>query len=29
LGVGEELTADYTYTPDFIQKPDPSWKCEL
>lgn len=26
---GEELTADYTYTPEFIQKPDPSWKCEL
>jgi hypothetical protein len=29
LDVGEELTADYTYTPDFIKKPDPDWKCEL
>jgi hypothetical protein len=29
LNVGEELTADYNYTPDFIQKPDPDWKCEL
>jgi hypothetical protein len=29
LGVGEELTADYNYTPDFISKPDPDWKCEL
>lgn len=29
LNVGEELTADYTYTPDFITKPDPEWKCEL
>ena len=29
LGVGEELTADYTYTPDFIKKPDTDWKCEL
>ena len=29
LNVGEELTADYTYTPDFIKKPDPDWKCEL
>jgi hypothetical protein len=22
-----ELTVDYTYTPDFIRKPDPNWKC--
>ena len=29
LNVGEELTADYTYTPDFIEKPDPEWKCEI
>ena len=29
LNVGEELTADYNYTPDFISKPDPEWKCEL
>jgi hypothetical protein len=29
LNIGEELTADYNYTPDFIQKPDPDWKCEL
>ena len=25
----EELTTDYTYTPDFIDKPDPSWRCPL
>ena len=29
LNIGEELTADYNYTPDFISKPDPDWKCEL
>ena len=29
LNVGEELTADYNYTPKFIQKPDPEWKCEI
>jgi hypothetical protein len=29
LDAGEELTADYTYTPDFITKPDPEWQCEL
>jgi hypothetical protein len=29
IALGEELTVDYTHTPDFIKKPDPSWKCEL
>lgn len=29
LESGEELTADYTYTPDFITKPDPEWQCEF
>ena len=29
INVGEELTMDYTYTPDFIKKPDPSWRCPL
>jgi hypothetical protein len=29
LHAGEEITADYTYTPDFIEKPDPEWRCEL
>ena len=29
IAVGEELTVDYRHTPDFIKKPDPSWKCEL
>jgi hypothetical protein len=29
LDGGEELTADYTYTPDFISKPEPEWICEL
>lgn len=29
IAVGEELTMDYTNTPDFIKKPDPSWRCEL
>jgi hypothetical protein len=23
----KELTLDYNNTPDFIKKPDPSWKC--
>ena len=27
IKAGEELTADYTNTPDFIAKPDPDWKC--
>lgn len=22
----DEITADYNYTPNFIKKPDPSWK---
>lgn len=25
----EELTVDYTYTPDFINKPDPNWRCPI
>ena len=29
IDAGEELTVDYTNTPDFIRKPDPGWKCEL
>jgi hypothetical protein len=29
LNAGEEITADYTYTPDFIEKPDPEWRCEM
>ncbi len=29
IAADEELTVDYTHTPDFIKKPDPSWKCEL
>lgn len=29
IAAGEELTVDYTHTPDFIQKPDPKWRCEL
>jgi len=29
IEAGEELTADYTNTPDFINKPDPSWRCDL
>jgi SET domain-containing protein len=24
---GDEITADYNNTPDFIKKPDPSWTC--
>lgn len=27
IDVGEELTVDYTDTPDFIHKPDPNWRC--
>lgn len=27
IDAGEELTVDYTYTPDFIRKPDPNWRC--
>lgn len=29
IGAGEELTIDYTHTPDFIRKPNPNWKCEI
>jgi hypothetical protein len=29
IAAGEELTVDYTNTPDFIHKPDHNWKCEL
>ena len=29
INVGEELTMDYTHTPNFIKKPDPSWRCPL
>jgi hypothetical protein len=29
IDAGEELTVDYTHTPDFISKPDPNWKCEI
>lgn len=29
INVGEELTIDYTNTPDFINKPDPRWRCNL
>ena len=29
IAAGEELTVDYTNTPDFIDKPDPNWKCPL
>ena len=29
IEAGEELTVDYTHTPDFISKPDPNWKCEI
>lgn len=29
INVGEELTIDYTHTPDFIKKPDTSWRCPL
>jgi hypothetical protein len=27
IEAGEELTMDYTYTPDFIVKPNPNWRC--
>lgn len=29
IAAGEELTIDYTHTPEFMQKPDPSWRCLL
>ena len=29
INAGEELTIDYTNTPDFINKPDPKWRCDL
>lgn len=29
INVGEELTVDYTHTPDFIKKPEPQWRCDL
>lgn len=29
IAADEELTVDYTHTPDFIKKPDPKWRCEL
>ena len=29
IHVGEELTVDYTHTPDFIKKPEPTWRCDL
>jgi hypothetical protein len=29
INVGEELTMDYTHTPDFIKKPDPTRRCPL
>lgn len=29
IDAGEELTVDYTYTPEFIKKPDPNWKCQV
>jgi len=25
----EELTVDYTHTPEFISKPDPNWRCQI
>lgn len=27
IEIGDEITANYNNTPDFIAKPDPSWKC--
>ena len=27
ISAGEELTMDYNGTPDFINKPDPGWRC--
>ena len=29
IAAGEELTIDYTNTPDFIKKPDSKWRCDL
>jgi len=29
IDAGEELTVDYTHTPDFISKPDPNWRCPI
>ena len=29
IDVGEELTLDYTHTPEFIRKPDPNWRCPI
>ena len=29
IDAGEELTVDYTNTPDFIHKPDPNWRCPI
>ena len=29
VSAGEELTVDYTHTPDFISKPDPNWRCPI
>lgn len=29
IEAGEELTVDYTHTPDFISKPDPNWRCPI
>ena len=29
IETGEELTVDYTHTPDFISKPDPNWRCPI
>ena len=29
IDAGEELTVDYTHTPDFISKPDSNWRCSI
>ena len=29
INAGEELTVDYNGTPDFINKPDPGWRCPI
>ena len=29
ISAGEELTMDYNGTPDFINKPDPGWRCPI
>ena len=29
INAHEELTVDYTHTPDFINKPDPNWRCPI